>query len=105
MTEGNENEKEEFYVVARILEASAKSEGATSIENAAVYARAAEMARDERDLRELTDALLKDADTDEAEQAVEHLRLATKEIETDGRAAITERADDAVVACLRSEYD
>jgi len=103
----DKGEKEEFYVAARILEASAKAEGTSSTEVAAVYARAAEGAKKEdgRDMRELTDALHEDAETEAAERGVENLRLAVEEIEEDGRAAITERVDDAVVARLRSEYD
>jgi thioesterase domain-containing protein len=104
MTEDPE-ENEEFYVVARILEASAKSEDTEdATERAAVYARTAERAKKGHDTEEVLEDISEDVSA-EAESAVENLRLAAEEIETDGSAAITEKVDDAVVARLRSEYD
>jgi len=96
------DEMEEFYVVARILEASAKSEDET--ESAAVYARAAEGAKKGEGADEVLNALSEDAEG-KAGSAVENLRLAVEEIKKDGRAHIADEVDDAVVARLRSEYD
>jgi hypothetical protein len=99
------DELEDFYVVARILEASAKSEeDAPSTERAAVYARAAEGAKRGQRADEVLNALSEDAEG-KSETAVKNLRLAVEEIEQEGTAAITEKVDDAVVARLRSEYD
>lgn len=99
------DENEEFYVAARILEASAKSErGSSSVESAAVYARAAERARKGQDANEILDDISEDVSA-EAESAVKTLRLAADEIESEGRAQIVDEVDDAVVARLRSEYD
>lgn len=101
----NADENEEFYVVARILEASAKSEGAKdATERAAVYARAAERAKKGQSADEFLNSLSEDAEG-KAESAVENLRLAVEEIQKDGRAHIVDEVDEAVVARLRSEYD
>jgi len=103
---GEADENEELYVVARILEASAKSEDAQdATERAAVYARASELAKKGRTAEEILNVLSEDEPSGVAKTAVEHLRLAVEEIEEDGHAAITEKVDDAVVASLRSEYD
>lgn len=99
------DENEDFYVAARILEASAKSESDTSsVERATVYARAAERARRGKRAEGILDDLSEDVSA-EAESAVETLRLAVDEIEREGRAQIVDEVDDAVVARLRSEYD
>ena len=104
MTE-NADDSEEFYVVARILEASAKSEGAKdATERAAVYARAAERTKKREGVDEVLKSLSEDAEG-RVEGAVENLRLAAKEINKDGRAHIADEVDEAVVARLRSEYD
>lgn len=104
MTKDSADENEEFYVAARILEASAKSESGASTARAAVYARAAERAKKGHDADGILNSLSDDAEA-EAERAVENLRLAAKEIDEEERAAITEKVNDAVVARLRSEYD
>ena len=101
----NADKNEELYTVARILEASAKSEDADdATERAVVYARASELAKKGQDADEILNTLSNDASAG-AEHAVENLRLAVGEIDEDGRAAITEKVDDAVVARLRSEYE
>ena len=101
----NADKNEELYIVARILEASAKSEetGDTT-ERASVYARAAERSKKGQDSDKILN-ILSDEKSMEAERAVENLRLAVKEINEDGHAALTEKADAAVVARLRSEYE
>ncbi len=99
------DETEEFYVVARILEAAAKpKEDAPSTERAAVYARAAEGAKRGQGADEVLNVLSEDAEG-KAESAVGNLRLAVEEIQKDGRAHIVDEVNDAVVARLRSEYD
>jgi delta 1-pyrroline-5-carboxylate dehydrogenase len=101
----NADKNEELYIVARILEASAKSEDADdATERAVVYARAAELSKKGQDSDKILNILSKDASKG-AERAVENLRLAVEEIEENGTAALTEKADDAVVARLRSEYE
>ena len=103
---GDADENEELYIVARILEASAKSEDKQeATERAAVYARASELAKEGQDAEEILNVLSEDEQGEVAKTAVEHIRLATEEIEKEGHAAITEMIDDAVVARLRSEYD
>jgi hypothetical protein len=102
---GDADEDEELYIVARILEASAKSEETEdATERAAVYARAAERSKKGQNSDKILNILSNDASKG-AERAVENLRLAVKEIDEDGHAALTEKADDAVVARLRSEYE
>jgi hypothetical protein len=101
---GDADVNEDFYVAARILEASAKSEDAHATERAAVYARAAERSKKGQDPDKILN-ILSDEESAEAERAVENLRLAVEEIDEDGSAALTEKADDAVVARLRSEYE
>jgi hypothetical protein len=101
----NADKNEELYIVARILEASAKSEDADdATERAVVYARAAELSKKGQDSDKILNILSKDASKG-AERAVENLRLAVEEINENGTAALTEKADDAVVARLRSEYE
>ena len=102
---GDADVNEEFYVAARILEASAKSEDAQeATERAAVYARAAERSKKGQNSDKILN-ILSDEESAEAERAVGTLRLAVKEIDENGHAALTEKADDAVVARLRSEYE
>ena len=101
----NPDESEEFYVVARILEATAKGEDTKdATERAAVYARAAECTKRGQSAEEVLDTLSEDVEG-KSESTVENLRLAAEEIRKDGRAHIVEEVDDAVVARLRSEYD
>jgi hypothetical protein len=69
-----------------------------------VYARAAELSKKGQDSDKILNILSKDASKG-AERAVENLRLAVEEINENGTAALTEKADDAVVARLRSEYE
>jgi hypothetical protein len=102
----NADESEEFYVVARILEASAKSEGAKdATERAAVYARAAERTKRGQRAEEVLNTLSEEDASGVTESAVKNLRLAVEEIQKDGRAHIADEVDDAAVARLRSEYD
>ena len=101
----NADANEELYVVARILEASAKSDDcASSTERAVVHARTAELAKKGLSIEDIPETVSEDVSV-EAETAVEKLRLAVKEIEQEGGTAITDKVDDAVVARLRSEYD
>jgi len=99
-------ESEEFYVVARILEATAKGEDAKdATERAAVYARAAERTKRGQRAEEVLNTLSEEDASGGTESAVKNLRLAAKEINKDGRAHIVDEVEDAVVARLRSEYD
>jgi hypothetical protein len=105
--------REEFYVAARLLEATAKSDPTTAVE-ASVYARVAERA-DSGGLEgyeELTHFFdeFESGMTDEERKsgggrAVELLRRAAEEVREEGRAEIAEKVDDSVVASLRSEFD
>ena len=102
---GDSDLNEDFYIAARILEASAKSEETDdTTERASVYARAAERSKKGQDSDKILN-ILSDEKSTEVERAVENLRLAVEEIDEDCHAALTEKVDDAVVARLRSEYE
>lgn len=109
----NEAEVEEFYVAARILEATAKSD-ASSMAEATVYAQVAESVNSGRlEEYEDVDLLLDELESGMSDEqrrfsggeAVNVLRQAVKEIHESGRADIVNKVDDTVVARLRSEFD
>jgi len=104
-------EAEEVYLAARILEATAKSDGSTV--EATVYARVTERVNskdcDYDEIGSLLDRIECEMTEEQkhsgGDRAVGVFRRVLKEVLENGRAGIVEETDGAVIASLRSEFD